>query len=119
MRRILWLGCFLSSLPAAAAEGWTQLRPGLTRPEAALLLGMPLIASQARGFDVALYDRRGELLFVDGRLVAWTAPTATPAAGVPEGTWGFVQHPTVRPKPPVRLPQIDTGETRATYRYRR
>lgn len=90
--------CLAMTASCPAAERWDELKPGLTQEEATKLLGAPLVASRGRGFDVANYDQRGEVVFLGGRLVAWSTPTKKPPRPSPVGTWGFVQQPVRLPK---------------------
>jgi hypothetical protein len=71
-------GLFLGLVPALAAPDWTKIKEGMKAEEAVKQLGEPLFRSSARGFEVWIYDGRGEVLFSGGPLKAWTvgAPTA-------------------------------------------
>jgi hypothetical protein len=87
---------FLAASPLLSAtpeQGWLQLKPGLSPTETSQLLGAPMLASRGGDFERANYDRCGELLFVRGQLVAWSAPAKFQTAPVPAGTWTFAQHP--------------------------
>ncbi len=121
MRNILFRFAGLGLLfPAAmSASGWEQLKPGMSRDEATTVLGSTaLITSVGRGFEVAVYDQRGELVYLEGKLITWTAPLSSPAAPAPENTWQFNQVRT-RPFPsvpaPVRLP-AQRGSILPSYR---
>ena len=119
MRRVaLFILFFALPMPQASAAGhWTGLKAGLSRGETSRLLGEPLLATSARGFDVAIYDQRGELLFVDGRLVAWTAPVAVASAACPSGVWSFVQQPIAKTaRPATRLPASRGKNVMPSYR---
>jgi len=74
-----------------AIDGWARLKTGMTRTEASAVLGAELMASKGRGFEVAIYDGRAEVVFLHGQVVAWTAPATSEAAPAPEGTWQFDQ----------------------------
>lgn len=71
------LACLLTASLSAAGD-WAQLKGGMTGAEAVKLLGEPLIRTAGRGFQVWIYDGRGEVVFAGGPLKAWTAakPTA-------------------------------------------
>jgi len=100
MKRLLRLRCSLLAVlfpvAAEAAGDWSQLKPGMTRVEANATLGAELMGSRGRGFEVAIYDGRAEVLFLNGQVVAWTAPAASAAPPPPAGTWQFEQVPRVR-----------------------
>lgn len=106
--------------PAAlSASGWEQLKPGMSRDEATTVLGSAaLITSVGRGFEVGVYDHRGELVYLEGKLVTWTAPLTSPAPSAPANTWQFNQVRTrafpVVPAP-VRLP-AQRGSILPSYR---
>jgi hypothetical protein len=85
----------LTALAAAqgahAVDGWAQLKAGMTRAEAVAVLGAELQASKARGFEVAVYDSRAEVVYLGGQVVAWTAPASSTATASPAGAWQFEQ----------------------------
>ena len=95
MRFIKVLSTLVLSLavPAAAkaADGWAHLKAGMSRSEAVAVLGAELIASKGRGFEVAIYDARAEVVFLRGQVVAWTAPATSPAAKPSAEAWQFEQ----------------------------
>lgn len=66
-----------ASISAIAAPDWTKVKPGMTAEDAAKLLGQPLVRTTARGFDVWIYDGRGEVVFSGGPLKSWTQGTPT------------------------------------------
>jgi hypothetical protein len=109
MKRLFRLRCSLVALlfplAADAAGDWTQLKAGMTREETAAVLGNELMASRGRGFDVAIYDGRAEVLYLNGQVVAWTAPASLAAPLPPPGAWRFDQVMRVRP----RLPSAGAG----------
>ena len=74
----------------AATDGWAQLRVGMSRAQTSAVLGHALMTSSGRGFDIAIYDGRAEVILFAGRVVEWTAPaSAAAAAPAPKGTWQF------------------------------
>jgi hypothetical protein len=77
--RPLLAGAALLALPAFAfaAPDWSKVKAGMTNDEAAKLLGQPLLRTAARGFEVWVYDGRGEVVFAGGPLKAWTMGTPT------------------------------------------
>jgi hypothetical protein len=102
MKRLLRLRCSLVAMlfpvAADAAGDWSQLKPGMTREETTAVLGAELMASRGRGFDVAIYDGRAEVLYLNGQVVAWTAPAASEAPTPPASAWQFDQSPRARPR---------------------
>jgi hypothetical protein len=62
----------------SAAPDWSQVKAGMSGDEAAKALGPPLLRTTARGFEVWVYDGRGEIVFRDGPLQAWTKGAPTP-----------------------------------------
>jgi hypothetical protein len=86
------LGLVLPLLGAAglAAEGWTQLKPGMTAAETRALLGPPLLFSEGHGFAVWIYDHATEVVFYD-RVIAWTAPGARTSPAKADEAWSFYQ----------------------------
>lgn len=79
----------------ASAEDWTALKPGMSRAQTASVIGTELLGSRGRGFEVAIYEGRAEVLYFNGQVVAWTAPLAI-LAPPPPNTWQFDQSPRVR-----------------------
>jgi len=63
---------------ARAADGWTQLKPGMTSDQAIKFLGEPLMRTKARGFERWIYDGNGEVIFMGGPLKSWTVATPSP-----------------------------------------
>ena len=57
------------------ADGWAQLKVGMSTEEAEVALGLPLLKTSARGFDLWIYDNNAEALFFGGPLVGWTTPS--------------------------------------------
>jgi hypothetical protein len=104
MKRLLRLRCSLVAVlfpvAAAAAGDWSQLKAGMTRDETTAVLGSELMASRGRGFDLAIYDGRAEVLYLNGQVVAWTAPAASEAPPPPLSAWQFDQTPRVRSRLP-------------------
>lgn len=88
----------LFPVAADAAGDWSQLKAGMTREETTAVLGIEIMASRGRGFDVAIYDGRAEVLYLNGQVVAWTAPAASEAPPPPASAWQFDQTPRVRPR---------------------
>lgn len=102
-RRLIMLGLLMPA--GLCAQEWEKLKPGMSRDEAAGFIGRALISSAGRGFEVAIYDHRAELVFLDGMLVTWTAPAASSAAPAPANTWRFEQEKFVpAPVAPIRKP---------------
>lgn len=71
----------------AEADGWAQLKIGMSTNEAADVLGIPLIRTAANGFEVWIYDNRAEAVFYGGPLVGWTTPTRGKIAGQASDVW--------------------------------
>jgi hypothetical protein len=74
--KILGLYCVVTlfAVSSHAAEGWAQLKSGMSRADTATALGDPLLRNIGRGFEVWLYDGGAEVLCFQGMVVAWTAP---------------------------------------------
>ena len=70
----------LGRMSAAEAAGWAQMRPGMSSRETAAILGQPLLRSGAKGFELWIYSGGAEVVFHQGPVMAWTVPTAVPAA---------------------------------------
>lgn len=74
---------FVCVLPAAqAVGGWDKLQPGMSKEATVGLLGAPLFFTKGRGYELWVYDQKGDVLFARGRVVAWTAPSLPPSAPV-------------------------------------
>jgi hypothetical protein len=52
----------------------------MSSAETAAVLGQPLLRSGAKGFELWIYSGGAEVLFHQGPVMAWTAPTAVPTA---------------------------------------
>lgn len=89
------LSC-LSPVAGWATTGWSELKAGMTRAETTAVLGTELVGSRGRGFEVAIYEGRAEVVFLNGQLVAWTAPANTVAPAAPASAWQFDQMSRVR-----------------------
>ena len=76
---------------ASASDKWTSLKAGMTRSEAVAVLGTELVASSGRGFEVAIYEGKSEVVYLNGQVVAWTAPAASKAEPSPANAWQFDQ----------------------------
>lgn len=89
----LRMAAFALLVPASvgATDGWAQLKPGMTRGQTAEVLGRELVASKGRGFEVAIYEGRAEVVFLNGQVVAWTAPASIDAPKSPVDAWQFDQ----------------------------
>ena len=89
------------SLPLTASADWTCLREGISSEETAEALGQPLIRTYGRGFEVWIYDSRGEVVFAGGdRALGWSLPVPNPESAA---------RPVERDvllKPVVRLPAL-------------
>jgi hypothetical protein len=114
----------LCTAARGAAEGWSVIKSGMNRAEAASALGDPLFKNVGRGFEVWLYDGGAELLCYRGLVVAWTAPFGVassdgrqldlrpflfkPAADTPSGESAVELGPDLAPIPirQMRLPKI-------------
>ncbi|MDQ5977105.1 MAG: hypothetical protein QG602_77 [Verrucomicrobiota bacterium] len=112
MRRLtviaaLGLGLCLVA-PLGSAPDWSRLKAGLSVEEAEEALGRPLIRTYGRGFQVWIYDGRGEVIFADGPgALGWSLPAPTPES---------VSRPVERDvllKPNVRLPALRAASSAA------
>ena len=76
-RLVSLLATFLALSPAVTrgAEPWSQLKLGMTPEEATTKLGLPLLRTTGRGFEIWTYDNGAEMLMY-GSLIAWTAPVS-------------------------------------------
>ena len=113
--------CSTASL--AGADRWAELKPGMTRGEAAALLGGELMASRSRGFEVAIYDQKAEVVYLRGQVVAWTAPASSSAAASPGEAWHFEQTRSSTPSPApaanaARAPELNRRAILPAYRIR-
>jgi hypothetical protein len=85
---------FIGSSVSFAADGWSQLRVGMTRGEASAVLGQALLTTQARGFTIEIYDQGAEVLLIRGRVAGWTAPaTVLGGASTRVDAWQFSSVP--------------------------
>lgn len=82
--------CLALPLAGRAADGWERMKPGMTHAEVTAVLGEPLISSVARGFVIATYDRQAEVVILQGKVVAWTAPAGSAGTTSAEA-WQFEQ----------------------------
>ncbi len=102
-RKLLFLLALLSLLlpgMARGADGWTQLKLGMTAEQAVATLGAPLFRSEGRGFELWIYDGRAEVVMYGG-VIAWTAPASSPDAAAPVEVWEFYQATPNRLKDPI------------------
>lgn len=77
-------------LASAAHADWNDLRLGMAAPAATHCVGVPLMSTAARGYDMWTYDAGGYILFEGGVISYWHAPRP----GVPPG-----QPPSAVPPP--------------------
>jgi len=104
----------------AAAE-WDKLKAGMASDAALKELGEPLIRTYGRGFEVWIYDGKGEALFT-GSLKAWTvAKPSAESLSRPIALDVLIKaRPRIRLAPlqalpqPIQLPEANT--TRFRYR---
>lgn len=103
MSRILLttLALFGLSVPASAAPDWTRIKSGVTAEQTAEALGKPLIRTYGRGFEVWIYDSRGEVIFAEGQAaLGWSLPVPNAESA---------SRPVERDvllKPVIRLPKL-------------
>jgi hypothetical protein len=119
--RILWsLACFLilSTSSLHGAEGWAQLKIGMTADEAAEALGNPLLKTAGSGFELWIYDNNAEAVFYGGPLVGWTTPSKGKTAGHAVDVWqrkpGGTESPVfILPRPSRQPKRVDrlTGDS--------
>ena len=81
----------LAPISALATDGWSQIKVGMTRGETTAVLGTELVASRGRGFEVAIYDSRAEIVYLHGQVVAWTAPASSQVTTPSSEAWQFDQ----------------------------
>lgn len=89
-RVLFWSVLLVLPFTGRAADGWTQLKRGMTADETVAALGKPLLASEGYGFAVWIYDHGTEVVFYD-RVIAWTAPHAANGPGPQPEAWSFFQ----------------------------
>jgi hypothetical protein len=90
--------------PLRGADGWLNLKLGMSGSEVEAALGTPLVRSEGRGFEVWTYDDASEVVFY-GRMIAWTSPASSAAPKYVMADWQFTQglaERLVLPKPPRR-----------------
>ncbi|MDP3069320.1 MAG: hypothetical protein Q8N18_03480 [Opitutaceae bacterium] len=90
-RHLLALAILAASAMGAAAQSWDKLKPGMTPEQASAALGDHLFASRGRDFEIGIYDRKAEVVFLRGQLVAWTSPADQPAVPSPIDLLKFEQ----------------------------
>lgn len=113
-RRIVTLLSALLLLTAAVhgADGWAQLKAGMTRAEMATTLGEPLMRSSGRQFELCIYDAGAEVLCYRGTVVAWTAPAGSAARDGRQMDLSSLLQPTAAveaPKPKTYVPRSERG----------
>ncbi len=62
--------------PAFAGDCWARLKAGMTKREAAAIVGLPLFSNAGRGYEMWFYDHRGEVMLYRGRVLYWSSPAA-------------------------------------------
>jgi hypothetical protein len=87
-----------------AADGWSQLKVGMTRNQTVAAVGPSLFSNSGRGFAVEIYDNRAEVVYVGGRVASWTAPagSAGTKSESPAMTWRLDQFSQSRRTPSSR-----------------
>jgi hypothetical protein len=65
---------------ARAADGWSKMKAGMSADETAAALGMPLLRTANRGYQLWTYSDKAEVVFYRGPVVAWTVPVRNEAA---------------------------------------
>jgi hypothetical protein len=111
------------SFPSAGLADWTCLREGITLEETAEALGQPLIRTYGRGFEVWIYDSRGEVVFAGGeRALGWSLPVPNPESSARPVERDVLLKPVVRLPALRRTPAATTAlpaETEVRFRYLR
>lgn len=74
--------------PAHAGERWAKLRVGMTRGDAAALVGVPVLRGGANGYEQWFFDYSGEIGFHFGRVIYFSAPQADAPDTAPAGGSG-------------------------------
>jgi hypothetical protein len=88
------------SAPLFGAADWSRIKTGVTAAQTAEALGKPLIRTYGRGFEVWIYDSRGEVVFAGGPAMGWSVPVPNPESA---------SRPVERDvllKPVIRLPTL-------------
>lgn len=123
-RFLVTVALLLSGLsgPACAAVDWSQLKPGITTEQTAEALGQPLIRTYGRGFEVWIYDSRGEVVFAGGPAMGWSLPVPNPESESRPVERDVLIKPLIR-LPPLRslapLPAGAPVPTEVRFRYAR
>ncbi len=99
----------LSMAAVRGADGWSQLKAGMTRVEMTQALGEPLMRSNGRQFELCIYDAGAEVVCYRGTVVAWTAPAGSAAADGRQLDLRALLQPAVveAPKPKVYVPRSE------------
>ncbi len=118
----LALLCLLAPASSRGASDWTKIKAGITPFQAADVLGPPLIRTYGRGFQVWIYDSRGEIVFAGGPAMGWTPPVPNPESASRPVELDvlirpLVRLPALRSLDPQRAIQEDPFDTR--FRYKR
>lgn len=99
------------------------MREGITLEETAEALGQPLIRTYGRGFEVWIYDSRGEVVFAGGeRALGWSLPVPNPESAARPVENDVLLKPVVRLPALRRIPAATTAlpaETEVRFRYLR
>ncbi len=111
MRRILSVFAGLAALiltagVARGADGWVQLKLGMTSNETMKFLGEPLMRTKARGIERWIYDGGGETVFMGGPLISWTVASPTP-----ESEARSIEYDVLMRSPHARPPSTWTPRT--------
>ncbi len=111
------------SLPLTGSADWTCMREGITLEETTEALGQPLIRTYGRGFEVWIYDGRGEVIFAGGdRALGWSVPVPNPESAARPVERDVLLKPVVR-LPALRRTSGTTtalpSETEVRFRYLR
>lgn len=108
--RLVALIALASPAFAVGRGGWPLLKLGMTPGETIGALGVPLIRSASRGFELWIYDGRAEVLFFRGPVIAWTAPKVSrEVAPKPPEVAAPVAPTIVAPAPRTATPRRENG----------
>lgn len=101
----------LLTVAVRGADGWAQLKPGMTRAEMTTALGEPLMRSSGRQFELCIYDAGAEVLCYRGTVVAWTAPSGSTAPDGRQIDLSRLLQPAAveAPKPKAYVPRSERG----------
>jgi hypothetical protein len=86
LTRLLGLLLALAPVVTRGADPWSRLKLGMTAEETTAVLGVPLVRTSGRGFEIWSYDNGAEALLY-GSLIGWTASGSSSVADRSVDIW--------------------------------